>query len=311
MFENPVEKAVAGLRKLCEARTALEAKTAAAQQELAALRANAGEAELAALLEGTDVGPTRARAVELDMQISGLAGARTALMKRIAAAETALQSAKAEGIRAEAGKLQAALNKHLAESARLRKALEDFDGAPYVLHAEALRALHAASPGIPIPAGGAPVWPASMRMQQEINALLANAASIEARKMEARGQVSGADLAELLAAVGENPLAPAEAELRQTFAEMEALAVAAWQRHITGDFSLGRGPAPEERVTSYTISWADGRVDRQHSTWQNSRRPERFDPNKPKVAPIKPAGSFPDGPAEADFDRLAVQGKAW
>jgi hypothetical protein len=303
MFESGTEKAVAGLRKLCEARTELEAKATAAAAELAKLRADSGERELAEILEGADAGPGRARAVELDLRLSGLAAARAALLQRIAGAQQALQKAKAEAIRAEAGKLQAALEKHVAESNRLRKALEDHDGAPYVLQAEALRALHAASPGIPIPAGDSPVWPASMRMQQEIHGLLVNAAATEVRKMEARGQVSGADLAELLAAVGDNPLAPAEAELRQSFADMEALAVAAWERHRLGDFSLGRGPAPDERVTSYSISWVDGRVDRQHSTWQNSRRPERFDPSKPKAAPVKAAGSFPDGPAEADFAR--------
>jgi hypothetical protein len=123
--------------------------------------------------------------------------------------------------------------------------------------------------------------------------------------------VSGADLAELLAAVGENPLAPAEAELRQTFAEMDALAVAEWERYITGDFALGRGPAPDERVTGYTISWVDGRVDKQHSSWQNSRRPERFEPNRPKAAPPKPAGSFPDPTTQEDFERAAAAGRAW
>jgi hypothetical protein len=229
-------------------------------------------------------------------------------MKRIAAAEKALQAAKAEGIRAEAGKLKKKLDEHLAESSRLRQALEKHEGGcPYIPRAEAIEALDAAT-GV---TGSILKWPASMRMQQEINALLASAAATEARAMEARGQVSGADLAELLAAVGENPLAPAEAELRQTFAEMEALAVAEWERHITGDFALGRGPAPDERETGYVIAFADGRVDKSHCTYQNSRRPERFDPNRPKAAPLPATGSFPDSPTRADYEAAVAAGKAW
>jgi hypothetical protein len=126
-------------------------------------------------------------------------------------------------------------------------------------------------------------------MGNEIAALLAKAAAIEQARVVDRGQVSGVDLAELLAAVGDNPLAPPEAELRAAFEAMEALAVAAWERHRLGDFSLGRGPAPDERVTAYVIAFADGRVDKQRSTWQNSRRAERWDPNRPKVAPVKAA----------------------
>src|ERR1035441_8841147 len=144
MFETGTEKAAAALAKLTAARRELEGKTAAAQVELATLRANAGEAELAAILEGVDVGPTRARAIALDLEISGLAGARTALMKRIAAAEKALQAAKAEAIRAEAGKIRKKLDAHVAESNRLRLALEKHEGdCPYIPRAEAIEALDA------------------------------------------------------------------------------------------------------------------------------------------------------------------------
>ena len=308
MFETGTEKAAAALAKLTAARRELEGKAASAQVELATLRANAGEAELAAILEGVDVGPTRARAIALDLEISGLAGARTALMKRIAAAEKALQAAKAEAIRAEAGKIRKKLDAHVAESNRLRLALEKHEGdCPYIPRAEAIEALDAVT-GV---TGSILTWPASMRMQQEINGLLAQAAATEARKMEARGQVSGVDLTEILAAVGDNPLAPAEAELRQTFAEMEALAVAEWERHITGDFALGRGPAPDERETGYVIAFADGRVDKSHCTYQNSRRPERFDHNRPKAAPLPATGSFPDSPTRADYEAAVAAGKAW
>jgi hypothetical protein len=228
-------------------------------------------------------------------------------MKRIAAAEKALQAAKAEGIRAEAGKLKKKLDEYLAESNRLRQALEKHEGGcPYIPRAEAIEALDAATGAT----GSILTWPASVRMKQEIAGLLAQAAATEARKMAARGQVSGVDLTELLAAVGDNPLAPAEAEIRAVFAEAEAAAIAAWERHITGDFALGTGPRPDERVTAYVIAWADGSVDRQHSSWQNSRRPERFDPSKPKAAPSKPAGSFPDPATLEDFERATAAGRA-
>jgi hypothetical protein len=187
MFETGIEKAQAAIHKLRDARTELEAKAEAAGAELAKLREGAGEAELAAILEGIEVGPIRARAVELDMQISGLAGARMALMKRIAAAEKALQTAKAEGIRAEGGKLQKKLSEHLAESRRLQAALEKHEGGcPYIPLAEAQSALMAANPGTPADRTVLK-WPDSMRLQQEINALMAKAAAVENARIEAGG----------------------------------------------------------------------------------------------------------------------------
>ena len=87
MFETGTEKAAAALLKLTGARTELETRTASAAEELAKLRAESGERELAELLgEGAAAGPARARAVELDMLLSGLAAARAALLKRISAA---------------------------------------------------------------------------------------------------------------------------------------------------------------------------------------------------------------------------------
>ena len=285
MFESGIEKARAALAKLTTARTELETKAEAAAGELAKLRENSGETELAELLEGVDAGPVRARIVEIDARVSGLAAARGVLLKRISAAQQALQTARAEEIRAEARKRQTALEKHLAESNRLRLALERHEGGcPYIPKAEADKAFFASHPGVAIPHNVSLKWPASLRMQGEINALLAKAAAIEQARTEDRGQATGADLAELLAAIGENPLAPGAEEIKSTFAEMEAAAVAAWERHITGDFSLGRGPAASERVTSYTIAWQDGRVDRTRSMWANDRRAERWDASKPKPA---------------------------
>ena len=307
MFETAIEKAQAQIHKLRDARTELEAKAEAAGAELAKLREGAGEAELAAILEGIEVGPIRARAVELDMQISGLAGARMALMKRIAAAEKALQTAKAEGIRAEGGKLQKKLSEHLAESRRLQAALEKHEGGcPYIPLAEAQSALMAANPGTPADRTVLK-WPDSMRLQQEINALMAKAEAVENGRVEAGGLATGANLAELLADVANNPMAPLEAEVRQAFAEMEAAAIDAWERHITGDFALHTGPRPDERLTSFQVAWIDGRVDRQRSAWRNDRRAERFDPNKPKPALSKPAATG-DPNEEAAFEEAF---KAW
>ena len=48
---------------------------------------------------------------------------------------------------------------------------------------------------------------------------------------------------------------------------------------------VGTGPRPDERETAYVIAWVDGRVDRQHTSYENSRRVERFDPSKQKPAP--------------------------
>jgi hypothetical protein len=286
MFETATARAAAALRKLCDARAQLTAKATAAEAELAQLRAGAGEAELTAILENIDVGPTRARAVELDMQISGLAGARTALMKRIAAAEQELRKARAEAIRIEAGKLQRAAAEHQAESDRLRAALEKHAGCPFIPKAEALRLLAAARPDIPPMASDMAVpMPASVRMQNEISALLNKAAGIEQGRVSADGVAQGTSLEELLAAVGGNALAPSENEICATFAELETRAIEAWERHITGDYALGTGPRPDERETAYVIAWVDGRVDRQHTSYENSRRVERFDPSKQKPAP--------------------------
>src|ERR1039458_8828805 len=112
MFETGVEKARAALLKLTGARIELETKTGAAQQELAALRESAGERELAEILEGADAGPARARIVELDARINGLAAARVTLLARIAGAQQAVQSAKAEAVRVEAAKMQQKLTQH-------------------------------------------------------------------------------------------------------------------------------------------------------------------------------------------------------
>jgi hypothetical protein len=308
MFESGMEKARAALLKLTAARAELENKAAAAEQELTALRAGAGEAELSSILDGGDSGPkTRARIAELTELLSALTGARSALLARIAMASASLQHARADEIRAEAGKLQKKLDAHLAESTRLRNALEKHEGgARYVPEAEALIAIAAANPSVP--AGrGVLKWPAARQMQAELKILLTKAAATESGRVDSRGQATGADLAELLADVANNPMAPPEAEVREAFSDMAAAAIDAWERHITGDFALHTGPRADERLTSYTIAWIDGRVDRQRSAWRNDRRAERFDPNKPKPALSKPAATG-DPNEEAAFEEAF---KAW
>jgi hypothetical protein len=300
VFESGVEKARAALGKLTEARGQLEEKAATAAGELAKLREGAGEVELAELLEGVDAGPVRARIVEIDARVSGLAAARVVLLKRIAAAQQALQTAKADEIRAEARKKQTALEKHIAESNRLRQALERHEGGcPYITRAQSDQEFYASHPGVAPPHNIALKWPLSHGLQGEINALLAKASATQQARQSDRGSTTGANLQELLAAIGENPLAPAAEEIKATFAEMEAAAIAAWDRHITNEFSKGTGPRPDERVTSYTIAWQDGRVDRTRSMWANDRRAERFDPNKPKPAATAPTASTEEATAYA------------
>src|ERR1035438_9524761 len=118
MFENGVEKARAALGKLTAARGELEGKATAAAAELVQLRADAGERELAEILEGADAGPGRARIVELDARINGLSAARSALLARIGAAQKALAHEQAEVIRGAAQKAQAVLEKHLRSEER-------------------------------------------------------------------------------------------------------------------------------------------------------------------------------------------------
>ena len=265
-----VEKTREELQRLQTTRVSLEDREQKARAELARLRAGLGEAELSAILDGADPSTTRRKLSELEIELEAMSGAQAALIGRIESVLKRLNAEKAGELREQAAKLRKALDKHNEEAGRLLAKLQEHQECLFIPLAESESAIAGiiggtagrvvvASPGLPIP------WPKSIRLKQEIEALLAQATAIEKRPVNRGGAISSPDLDGLLA-IARNPeaIGPTEAEIRAWFAETSASAAAAWERSCREDYAYGQ--APTEHTVMFTLAWtAGGRIDRRQS----------------------------------------------
>jgi len=268
------------LRKAREAFGKLESQAEAAEKELASLRAGAADRELAAVLEGVDGGPARARIAELQEMLAGLAPAKQKMRERIGDTIRRMQSAKAEAVRTDARKLQEKLDSHLAEVGKRLAAVRELEGCDFMPDTRAPEQLGemglVTRTGVEILARV--TVPRSQIMREEIAGILARADTIEQTRVRLAGSITGGSLSELLAAAARpEVLAPGEQAIRQWFTESEGKAEAERARIVREDFAeagiqSNLGTIPHvDLITTYRLVWGeDGRIDRRQSRFDVS-----------------------------------------
>ncbi len=260
---NPIDRSVSELRKLQAARNTLETEAAEDQARLAELRSKLGDVELAALLDGDDSGPIRREIINLETKLAGRAAARPKLLQKIREALRALGHERAAVKRKEAEKLRGKLAEHQAETARLKKALEDQEGIRYDMATWPI-----IPPGLVFAQGEIPPLPPSigMRMEAQISELLAEAARIEAAAEQATqgGRISGSTLADLLAVCDNvEMIPPTRASIEGWYHEGSARADIAWATTLE-DFPGGQ-VKPVRELFCVLVWDSSGLIDRAQS----------------------------------------------
>jgi hypothetical protein len=261
-------KCLATLRKLQVARHTLETEAITEEGRLQELHGQLGDAEADALLGGGDAGEIRREIAALEAKAAGRDAARPRLLLRIREALKDLARAKAAPLREKARKLQAKLDAHLAERAKLLAALRDFSGCDWHIAAMPILAPgQVYAPGDPLKY---PPAPHSARMEGEIKTLLAQAGRLEDQAADASkgGRISGGNLAELLA-VCDNVelLAPTRSSIEAWYAETTRRADVSWRATL---LDYPGSQAKPGRETLYNLAWdADGRIDPKASGFTN------------------------------------------
>jgi hypothetical protein len=263
LIPSEESKCATALAKLQAARAKLEAEAITDQGRLEGLRAQQGDAELSALLEGADVTPIRREISDMQIKTAGRAAALPVLLEKIRSAMKDLARAKAAAIRAKAAKLQAKLDAHLAERGKLLEALQEFSGCRWHIDMRPIMAPGTAfAPGDPLKY---PPMPRALAMETEIKQRLAEAQRIEDQAADASkgGRISGANLAELLA-VCDNVelLAPTRASIEAWYTEATRRADVSWRATLL-DYP---GQVKPGREVLYNLAWdADGNIDPRES----------------------------------------------
>ena len=242
--KSDLETAAAAVRTHRDKARQIREKTAEAEKELASLRAGAGDREMLALDGNYDAGPARSRIRDLEIMLEGLKPAAAKQRERIAQSIGQMQRAKANEIRTAAGKLQGKLDAHLVELRKRLAAVREWEGCNYV-------------PGPPevsqpgemgiVSRTGVEILarvtvPKSQVLREEIANLLQQAQTIEQQRVSLAGAITGASLAELLAAAAAPEyLGPGEQAIREWFAETEPKAAAERALHRVAWLPGSRG----------------------------------------------------------------------
>jgi hypothetical protein len=276
---SPIDTAVNEIKKLQSARARLEYDLITDQAALEKLRSGLAEAEVSALLDGGDTSEMRSQTAALETRIAGRQAARAPLLARIREAIKAVAHVRAEALRKEAAPLQSDLEKHLARTAELLKALEQHAGQRY-------------SPGMVIPMLAPRTYmdpvpvevPKSRLMEAKINELLAAADRIESAAADTGrgGHVEATDLDGLLAVCDNiEAIAPTRQATKAWFREVQARADREWQRTLDNallapSLSVGHLTVvpPARSDVWYELHWdSAGNIDLAASNATNRRNP--------------------------------------
>lgn len=281
---SPVDRAKLELAKLIVARTQMESDDAKDVIRLAELRSEETDSELEFVINGVEPTELRLELHRLQEAIRKRVLVRPKLLDRIRAAVIAVAHAEADVIRSQAKKKEAALDKHLAKEAELRRALEEYEGCRYVR--DLTPRDHAGMPMFGPLDGAAVRVPQSktLALRAEIDQLLMQAEQIEANAKHGLrgGSVSGHSLAELLTAIADKPLAPTAAEVEAWFSAADREAAADFEREFPRSVFraeaglLNTSVGQVSRVTEFTMAWdLESRIDRAASHWANRANLQR------------------------------------
>lgn len=213
ILRSAVDNAQAAIEKLVATRRKLDAEALKASEELAALRSVSADAVLDEISAGGKPGAARKRIQEIEGELTDLVTARRACCLRISKAILELGHAKAEAKRDEAKPIQAELAKYNAECERLLGLLRQHTGIEW--GPVEPWAMVWSAPGL-LPDRGKPKLARGTELQIQIGNLNQEAARIEeaAREKANGGRVlASGSLAELLAAIAPEPLAPVASDV--------------------------------------------------------------------------------------------------
>jgi hypothetical protein len=255
IFKSAVEKASVELTRLRELRVSLEERERKARSELEQLKAGLAGFDLAAMLDdGTNGGAAksiattrRGRIRELEDEIETCLGIERPLIEKLHSAMRAVNVARADEIRKQAGRLQKTLDEHSAKVAQLQTALELLEECPFRPEVKQV-VVDSGERGFSYAIS------LSARLQNQITALHAEAAAIENKKITGGG-ASAETLDELLAAVNADPdtIPPLASTIRAWFAAAFKEAEADFRRADYGSDFPSMTSLPVEQ--SIALSW--------------------------------------------------------
>jgi len=286
LFKNGLETALAEVKKYREARARLETREQKAREELERLHADLPALALADILGegpgGRELGgsqfpgttPSYGRSTALNLELSTCQDARPELLRKLDAALHSLQTAKADEVRKTADSLRKSLAAHRAKALELQSALQILEECPWAPEVRQVQT-----------DDGQRGWQyaisKSTRLQQQLDAMLADADAIASKPVNVGGGVNGATLEEILQAVEQAPedtIAPSSRAVEAWYREARAQADAEWngtgRRHGDPEPPAAELSSLEDyRTLQVSLVWLkDGVIDAQNSSVRYSNR---------------------------------------
>jgi hypothetical protein len=177
---NGVKAAEKEIIRLRDARSKIEERFERARVELAEIRAHQPEVDLDAILNDQELpwNAGRNRAIVLKAEVEGAQGTQAALVRKLRDAISVWHRAKAEGIRKQAEKVDAELSKHRTTCEGLLGHLQELEGVPFQAVIFPIGPLGTGEGSVPF------VLTRTMKLQDELAKLLAEASALESRQPE-------------------------------------------------------------------------------------------------------------------------------
>jgi hypothetical protein len=276
VFKSDIEKARSEIAKLQQARERLQTQRATAEAEIAALRLQLPDAELAEVLsETTEGGVTpqqiRERIRQGTESVAVADRAEGPLLARLQQAHADLAEAQAREVDKRGDKVEKQLADHCAKvNALLTQLTELEEGGTFLStasHTRQVLSLSVMSGGgktLPPDNLGTVTIPKSERIAQELQGLRQQAAAIRSQRLVTKGRISGYSLEELLDKLRTpNTLAPSESAIRSWFAGQSGK-VAQMQTAIAA--------SGENQKVVFVLVFGDGKISKESTVVRENQQ---------------------------------------
>jgi hypothetical protein len=177
---NGVKAAEKEIIRLRDARSKIEERFERARVELEEIRTRQPEVDLEAILNDQELpwNAGRNRAIILKAEVEGAQGTLASLVRKLRDAISVWHRAKAEEVRKQAVKVDAELSKHRTTCDGLLSHLQELEGVPFQAIIFPIGPLGTGEGSVPFTASK------TMKLQQELAKLLAEASALESKQPE-------------------------------------------------------------------------------------------------------------------------------